>query len=186
MAQNLILVAATITALTVILGAFWRYLVKPLWHGLQELKSILQFIAAELRPNGGSTIRDAVNRMESGIRSANTKIDLVGARQLARHNLEDTGIWETDTNGHFKYVNPAMSRLAGALPADFMGLGWKTLVHPMNRAELGTSWKSAVEDRRDFDFEFRFVNGVEVRVSGERMFGPNGELIGWIGDCKRI
>jgi PAS domain S-box-containing protein len=182
--NNILLLASLITALTVIGGALWRYVVEPLWRALWELKAILAFIEAELRPNGGSSIRDAVNRMEMGIEAANKKIDLVAQRQLQRTNLDATGLWETDSAGRFTFVNPAMARLAGAAPEDFLGLGWKTHVHPRDRAEVSASWQSAVQDERDFTFVFAFGNEVKVRVTGRRMRGANGDVTGWIGDCR--
>lgn len=183
-AGNILLLASIITALTVIGGALWRYVLGPLWRGVRELRSILAFIEAELRPNGGSSIRDAVNRMELGIDAANKKIDLVSQRQLQRTNLDATGLWECDLTGRFTFVNPAMARLAGAGPEDFLGLGWKTHVHPRDRAEVSASWKSAVDDERDFSFVFAFGNEVKVRVTGRRMRGTSGEVTGWIGDCR--
>jgi PAS domain S-box-containing protein len=182
--NNILLLASLITALTVIGGALWRWVWRPVWRAVRELKAILAFIEAELRPNGGSSIRDAVNRMEMGIEAANKKIDLVAQRQLQRTNLDATGLWETDRAGRFTFVNPAMARLAGAAPEDFLGLGWKTHVHPRDRAEVSASWQSAVQDERDFTFVFAFGNEVKVRVTGRRMRGANGDVTGWIGDCR--
>lgn len=182
--NNILLLASVITALTVIGGALWRFVLKPLWRAVRELRSILAFIEAELRPNGGSSIRDAVNRMELGIEAANSKIDLVSQRQLQRYNLESTGLWETDIAGRFTYVNPAMARMAGVTPEDFLGMGWKTHVHPRDRVEVSASWQSAVADQRDFSFVFAFGNDKKVQVTGRRMRGSNGEVTGWIGDCR--
>lgn len=184
LAGNILLLASLIAALTVIGGAAWRYLVGPLWRGLRELRAILGFIEAELRPNGGSSIRDAVNRMELGIDAANRKIELVSQRQLQRYNLDSTGLWETDIAGRFTSVNPALARMAGVAPDDFLGMGWKTHVHPRDRAEVGASWQSAVLDQRDFSLVFRFVNDKKVQMTGRRMRGAGGEVTGWIGDCR--
>ena len=186
MAQTVILIAGTLTALGVIGGILWRYVLRPTSKFLGDIKALLEFVALELRHNGGSTIKDAIARTERGVTSVNKKIDIVGARQVALLNLEKTAIWQTDEHGSFITVNPAMARLAGRMPDEFEGMGWKTLIHPAHRAEVAASWRSAVADKRDFEFEFRFVNGVEVQVSGERMFAPSGELIGWIGDCRKV
>ena len=182
--NNILLIASTITALAVIGGALWRWVLGPVGRGVRELRSILGFIEAELRPNGGSSIRDAVNRVELGIEAANNKIDLVTQRQLQRYNLESTGLWETDRRGRFTFVNPAMARMAGVAPDDLLGMGWKTQVHPRDRAEVSASWQSAVQDERDFAFVFAFGNDRKVQVTGRRMRGARGDVTGWIGDCK--
>jgi PAS domain S-box-containing protein len=173
--------AGVLTACAVI----WKFIGKPTLEGIKKLREALFFIERELRPNGGGSLRDAANRIEQKVNVANRNIGLIGQRQLAMYNLDAVGIWETDANGLCTYVNPAMARLAGAAPGEFMGLGWKTLVHPDDREELSAAWKSAVADKRDFEFHYRFVNGAPVRISGKRMFGPGGEVPGWIGDCHR-
>jgi PAS domain S-box-containing protein len=174
-------VAGVLTACAVI----WKFIGKPMLDGIKNVRRTLLFIESELRPNGGGSLRDASNRIEQGLKTANRNIGLVAQRQLAMHNLDVTGIWETDENGFCTYVNPAMAHLADAAPGEFMGLGWKTLVHPDDREELGAAWKSAVADKRDFEFHYRFVNGVAVRVSGKRMFAPDGSVLGWVGDCHK-
>jgi PAS domain S-box-containing protein len=193
-ATQLILVVAALTALVTLI----KY-ARLIWGEVKEFRAeqrqkreeeqenrkLLQELKAEFKPNGGGSMKDAINRVEEGLGTANRNIATVSQRQLQMYNLDYTGIWETDASGFCNYVNPAMARLADASPDEFRGTGWKNLVHPADRAELAAAWASAVAEKRDFNFAYRFRNNVAVRVSGRRMFAPTGEIVGWIGDCHK-
>jgi PAS domain S-box-containing protein len=179
LANDVVLVAAAGGALVSIAAAC-----RWCWHRLSLIIAMLERIMAEFQPNGGGSFKDGMNRMEMSIQTINRNVAMIGQRQLQMHNLDTTGIWETDANGLYTYVNPAMALLAGALPNDFLGMGWKNIIHEDDTA-IFEQWRSAVDEKRDFAFDFRFRNGVAVHVSGKRLFAPDGTILGWIGDCHR-
>ena len=72
-----------IAAALVALGIIWRYVVRPVisgtrkaWRTIEDVGDAVAFVKAEMRPNGGSSLRDAVNRIE-------TKVDNHEARLAA-------------------------------------------------------------------------------------------------------
>lgn len=148
-----------------------------------EREEIVKAIGDEFKPNS-----DGVSKFRKTLDSLQENVCVVSQRQLAVHNLDSVGIWETDSVGLCRYVNPAMAVLAGYGVEVFTGLGWKNTVHPDDVDDLNEGWSSAVEDKRDFSFQYRFLRPdgsiVPVKITGKRMFGPKGEVIGWIGDCR--
>jgi hypothetical protein len=60
-AQWIITVGATIGAL----GIIYRSLILPIFKWAQRLEKTMTFVEQQMLPNGGSSLRDSVNRIES-------------------------------------------------------------------------------------------------------------------------
>ena len=77
-------VTGAIVALGAIIGFFWRKIVKPLAR-IEHAMPILLEIADEFKPNGGGSLRDTVNRIETASTTAAHKAEHV-ATALATHD----------------------------------------------------------------------------------------------------
>ena len=55
------LVAAIVAAI----GVIWRQAVRPVISAARRIERALEAVDKELRPNGGSSLRDAVNRIDN-------------------------------------------------------------------------------------------------------------------------
>jgi hypothetical protein len=60
-AQWIITVGATIGAF----GIIYRSLILPIFKWAQRLEKTMTFVEQQMLPNGGSSLRDSVNRIES-------------------------------------------------------------------------------------------------------------------------
>jgi hypothetical protein len=60
-AQWIITAGATVGAL----GIIFRTLVQPVFKWAQRLEKTVTFVEQQMLPNGGSSLRDSVNRIES-------------------------------------------------------------------------------------------------------------------------
>ena len=64
--QSTALFSAIIAGITVI-ALLWKKIIKPLYIGLSKFYDLvdnIELVVAEFTPNGGSSIRDAVDRIE--------------------------------------------------------------------------------------------------------------------------
>ncbi len=83
----------TILGIALVLGALgviWRVAIRPLVHGVNtiaEVAPILTGIAEEFKPNGGSSLRDVVNRIEGKADNAVTAAEsaVTAATTAATH-----------------------------------------------------------------------------------------------------
>lgn len=145
-------------------------------HGLSEMmkdvKSTIGEVVRELRPNGGSTMRDAIN--------------LIVAKQRARDNTtEEYGVFEADKDGWCTHCNLHYLRMTGRTMDEVVGNGWINCIHPDDRSKVREEWALSVHDGRDFELACRMIKpgGDEFNVIGRVvvMRDNNGKPIGYFG-----
>ena len=71
--------------------------------------------------------------------------------------IAPVGIFQTDTDGARTFVNDRWCELAGMRRDRALGEGWLAAVHPDDRARVENEWSTAVDERRDFALEYRFL-----------------------------
>ncbi len=143
----------------------WKKALKPMFDILskryQHLNAIpsiqenLKIIADQLVPNGGSSLRDAVDRLE-----ANQV--LMGRKQGIMLETGRIMILTMDPGGSVVDVSEPLCDMLDRNKEDLLGNNWISAVHPDDRLELEEQWNSAIDARRNMDTSFRFM------VDGER------------------
>lgn len=114
-----------LAAALVALGVIWRYMIRPAYRGIvaafrtvDRVEKAVAFVEAELKPNGGSSLRDAVNRIEAKVDNHESRLIAVehalsSVSQLsdAVHALEaklrEPVISSTTTKTTVKTIEPA-------------------------------------------------------------------------------
>jgi two-component system, NtrC family, sensor histidine kinase HydH len=66
------------------------------------------------------------------------------------------GIFATDANGDFLFVNEVWSELAGITPEQAVGKGWIDAIHPDYRESVFKAWQTAAGGKHDFSYECCF------------------------------
>ena len=144
---------------------------------VQEVRSSVAEVVKELKPNGGSSLRDAVN--------------LIVAKQRARDNTtEQYGVFETDKNGGCTHCNLQYLRMTGRTQEEVIGNGWVNCIYPEDRAYVREQWAEAVQDNRDFEMQYRMVNadGEPFEVIGRAVVMKDqlGRAIGYYGTIQKL
>jgi PAS domain S-box-containing protein len=144
---------------------------------LAALSESVSLVVSELRPNGGASIRDSLNRIE--IRQV-----LQEQRQKAILSDMSVGVFETDTSGDFIWVNRKYLRMTGRAPDEVKGSGWINTVAHRDRERVVMSWNKAMEEEREFEEEFTLItpddNRCKVQVRTYKM-SEDDSPIGYIG-----
>lgn len=70
------------------------------------------------------------------------------AEWQAMSDASPLGIFRTDADGAYVYVNPRYEALAGLPAAAAMGEGWLAAVHPGDRERAYSDWRAVVRERR--------------------------------------
>lgn len=186
LSANIEAISAGATGL-VALGALARRLV---WRPTKELvakftrlietneaqNEALNWISAELRPNGGSSLRDAIMRIEGRVASAEGKVHALFAEM-------NVAAFEADANGACTYVTPAWSKLTGIQVHEALGNGWLNGVYPSEQESVFAAWQAAIQQHRPFNHTFRVGQFDEyVRVTAtSRIIYTNHKISGFIG-----
>jgi PAS domain S-box-containing protein len=66
------------------------------------------------------------------------------------------GIFATDANGNFLFVNEVWSEIAGIPPEQAVGKGWVNAVLPDDRESVIKEWQTAAGEKHEFSYESCF------------------------------
>jgi PAS domain S-box-containing protein len=188
----------TFTAISTIIGAItaifglWKVL-KPVLKALNNAGKLLieaekhakliEQIAAELKPNGGNSVRDILDRMEKDMISFDTKI-----KSLIIYN--DVAMYETDKEGNYLWVSKEWCNLTGLLPSDASGNGWVVGIHEDDREKVYEEWQSAIEQTRDFNMNYRVgsqsTGFKSVHARATCVKNSKGKVMGCIGTIEPV
>ena len=120
---------------------------------LPELEQDIDFIAKELRPNGGSTIRDVVTEM--------------AARTKANFRMKAFPAFYCDETGANLEVSDVYLRMLGlSRMSDLERANWMQYVDPAHAEDYFEAFKRASETGSDFSYEigFRDLNGDNLGI----------------------
>ena len=188
--ENVESVAKSVGFWGVIIGAViatFKKVILPIWRFFKEYnehKELLlkgneniDAILKELRPNGGSSLKDQIYRIENNI-------DILDVKVAAVALATNVGYWKSDANGKAIEVGRYLCSILGRTEAEIKGSNWVTIIHPNDREAVKSEWDSAVEDGRDFEMVYRFVKPdgsiQKVKGSAHAMF-KDDKLIGFFG-----
>ena len=149
--------AAIATGLSVI----WKYFLTPLWKAYILIKNVIQKIdtalpvlyeiSEQFKPNGGNSLRDVLNRLESSFLKIHFKTKII-------FNHLSVGIFECDPDGKCVWVNNQWLHLSGMTLEESQGNGWVLAIHPEDRDEVFAEWTKSMVQNRDFDLYYRFIS----------------------------
>ncbi|WP_083636976.1 PAS domain-containing protein [Leptolyngbya sp. 'hensonii'] len=119
---------------------------------------------------GRRRVQDALQESEERFRSLSASAPI--------------GICQTNADGCCLYTNARWQAMSGLKPEDCMGNGWTQAIHPDDRETVITAWEAYLEQKQEFDREFRLLTPQgEVRwVSAHAapMRSITGEIIGYV------
>ena len=120
-------------------------------------KTVGDKILAEFAPNGGSSLRDSINRIE--------------ALQFTSLRMTGKAYWTSRANGEAEYISPALAAIMGGSQEQFIQNGWIGAVDQECRKMVVNEWNSSVNDCREFDCEYAYLhpNGTRVNVRGHAL-----------------
>lgn len=161
---------------------FYKKVLRPMINGFYRIKQtliIIEKLQEEFKPNGGGSLRDAINRIE---------MNLLLEQQTRRvmSMALDVAIFECNSNGLYLWVNQAYTNISGLTPTDAKNYGWVTAIDPRDRESVTSEWESAIKQKRTFQMEFRIINlnnGIPVKVNALSFPISNEKdiLIGHVG-----
>jgi PAS domain S-box-containing protein len=164
-------------------AALWKFWLKQRYEEGRELYGKIQKMAEEFRPNGGSTLRDAINRIED-------KITLQEQKTIAIIKSLPLGTWISDERGKCIDVNRSLCKIIGRTEGEIKGDNWSNWIHPDEKDDVFEEWYRCVQNDLNFDMEYRFVlpSGKFQKVHGVayQLRDVNNKLIGFLGTLSVI
>lgn len=156
----------------------------------KELKSTVAEIYKQLKPNGGSSLRDSVDKIDSRLLRLEEQAGM--SAQVSSLILLDAGlaVFHADKEGNFSSVNRTFQIIAGRAESDLADLGWTSCIDYDQRAETLEEWLESVKYEREFHAEFSIVHtdGTKHPVSCKAfpLRNKDGDVTGWMGFVRKM
>lgn len=134
-------------------------------------------IEKELTHNGGTSIKDAIKRIEDKMFKHDAYIKL-------RMHLEHLPSFECDLDGDVIWINRAYTEVFGLSISDIKGRKWLATVHYDDKEAVLEEYEQILQDRRPGELKFRVLirhqyHNCVVRIWP--MEKDDSEIIGWFG-----
>ena len=150
----------------------------------REISSKVDEILIELRPNGGGSLRDSVNRIE----------DQVSYQNSARRTAMETSpvaLVEADEHGNAIWTNTAHARLTGMSKHELLGNGWVNSIEASCRDRVEEAWNRAVAQERAFHDFVTYINATSgdcfvAEVTAHPIKTGNHKLRGYIAEIHPV
>lgn len=131
------------------------------------LLSKVDTILKEMTPNGGGSLKDAVNAMRTDVQKLKAGVAILRDGLRFSLGLQPTAVFETDETGRCTNASPALCDMFGKTHEEMLGLGWLSAIESAEgRDRVWVNWRSAVES--GMPYKDRYL--VHNEKTGERFY----------------
>ena len=152
---------------------------------VEAMRGDIAKILLEVKPNSGSSLKDAVNRTERLVEELHAELRHVRTSTELANDASGALLWRADALGRVIWVSRAIKEQMGHVDdSDYFGWGWLNMVHPDDRDQVRERWEQSVRDACDAQDEYRVVTrtGSVIHVkSHARPVFVAAKLNGWQG-----
>ena len=167
-AESLAMVSTLAGIVTSISIFLWKKLLKPaiqLMDDHEEIKKSIDTIKNEVTPNGGGSMKDAVNCLKVTCQRIEITQKVLDQRSKAALHYTDRPLFETDSFGRVTWSNQSFRDLTN--DDDFSeGLDWISIIDEDSREEFLKEFNSCIDMCRRVDIETESVNGQKIHFLG--------------------
>ena len=148
------------------LGTFamfvWKKLIVPAQKFIEDhddVKESIETIKNEVVTNGGSSIKDAIGRIEA-------RQQVLDQRSKASLHYHDEALFETDEHGNLIWSNSKFKDFSENSFKYGAGYDWITIIDEPNREDFLKEFASCLEMCRKLDMETVSFEGKPIKFIG--------------------
>ena len=151
---------------------------------------ILAEILYELKPNGGYSLKDTVNRIEQNQKELRLKAQIVAVAQSLQQNMLNIAVARFDDDGLLVEANQPCLHLLGLTHREALGSGWKNAIAEDARGSIATEWCCSIDDRRDVRMDACIFNRTTrekslVSIEANRL-EVDDRVFGWLAWMRPV
>jgi len=142
-------------------------------------------LLTEMTPNHGTSMRDAINRIE-----ALGHMNQATFRGWLAQDAKPMYI--TDNKGSCIWVNRAMVEMTNRDSSELLGHGWLNVVEPSELERVRAESVAGIADKRDIIHYYNVTTGdpdfplIPVEATSVAIYNADNDLTGYIGSLKRL
>jgi len=154
---------------------------------IPHVSKLLFEIQKELKPNGGGSLRDVINRIEKELKKTSKKVSYLQISSEIMSDTLDIRRWAADKDGKLNFVNTPLKHLIGDSNAQsYYGDGWTNFVAKEDRDSAIHEWNRCVAsgiDYHDTFFVQNSITGKKIKISSHAKVAKSesGQIEGWLG-----
>ena len=162
--------ASAIAGALASVGAFmWKKLVKPAIKFLddqEDLKKSIQTIKSEVTPNGGGSMKDALNCLRDTCGNIERNQKVLDQRSKAALHYHDRALFEVDRFGRMSWFNEQFEILTRGSDGPKKGFDWVNIVDEKDREEFVKELTSCLDMNRKIDIVTKSISESNVHFLG--------------------
>ncbi len=162
--------ASTLAGIMASLGIFmWKKLVKPAIKFLddqEDLKKSIETIKGEVTPNGGGSMKDAINCLRSTCQNIERNQKVLDQRSKAALHYHDRALFEVDKFGSMKWFNEKFGSLTEDEGTPTEGFDWVSIVDESQREDFVKEITSCLEMCRKVDVQTESISNQTIHFVG--------------------
>jgi len=168
-AENLAMISTAGGILSSVIFFLWRKLIKPainLMDDHQEMKKSIDIIRGEVTPNGGGSMKDALNCLRKTCTNIERSQKVLDQRSKASLHYHDKALLEVDRFGRLSWYNEKFEVFAKGCDSPKEGFDWVNIVDEAEREEFVKELTSCLEMNRKIDIVTNSVSNERVHFLG--------------------
>ena len=168
-AENLAMISTAGGIVSSICFFLWRKLVKPainLMDDHQEIKKSIDIIKGEVTPNGGGSMKDALNSLRKTCANIERSQKVLDQRSKASLHYHDKALLEVDRFGRISWFNQEFEILSEGCDSPNEGFDWVNIVDESEREEFVKELTSCLEMNRKIDIVVESINDDKFHFLG--------------------
>ncbi len=125
-----------------------------------------------------------------GIERKRAQVALLDSEKRYRFLAESMPqiVWTATPEGGLDYVSSQGAAYFGVSSDGLLGAGWLEGVHPDDREGVIARWQKSLASGDTYEAEFRLKRGSDgawrwFLVRAHPMFGPDDQILSWVGTC---
>ncbi len=152
---------------------------RPIYRQLDEIQ-------AELNTNGGSSLRDSVNRIERKVEELGDSHGVLYAGVDTLWELSPIGMWRINPMGEMESYNKAYTEAWGFKHKDdgYSDL-WLNLLTDESRERAISRVENVLSHPMEFEYDMQLLDGRFLRISGTPVV-VDGDLLGFAGTLIEV
>lgn len=167
---------------TAVWGAIFIKLKPRIWYNAE-----LDFVENVTTQLGISIVK---NRQLLEKQSIQVELDQSQKLYASLAEALPVGIFRTDSQGRFIYVNEKWCAITGFEQSEALGTGWQDAIYLEDYRLVLSAWQGAIVNFANFNYEYRFINQFEqvtyVYAQAVPEKSITGKIVGYVGTITDI
>lgn len=153
-----------------------------------DLKESNKEILAQIKVNGGSSLKDATNRIENSLKEISDKID---SNNVSIWAVTGSMSFRMDEKGKVINVSQKLLNLLGVSEEDFLGEEWYKLLTPKDSFRIKSDFIEYKNKGLNYEEDGTFVRKsdqkhIHARITLNTIRGANRNITNYVGEIKLL